>query len=1023
MATGATIDCPLLTQNQQSPKTTQVVGRIQRVVNGVIRQFEGKASDVGSGRSIQARIDPRDGFTPFSSQTYSPLTGASGAGLTSTPTLLIENGVGGLVGLFDDVPGTFSSGANAWEVDPRGLIPSTTLSTLVRYTGNTKAQQPDSAAVGNAVMTAWVDAVDGVVYEIQDTNGSVVLLPTVLGTGAAGIVKVVADGSRFWLFAFGAAAGVVVAIDVHGAVLGTPASVSLATSGDRWDVTYNGDIGVRFARPSGGAGVTTSLFTWNGTAIVQADVTDNTMLCGDKIAQWLTNTSGSNGYLATVDGNAIHVWRVTNAGTQNHQYDADTGLTVANLLNLTGSFINDGTGDVLVAYTVVSTTDDRKNVTHASRAHFSSSAFTATLTQTSLSLVSRAFQLESTTRWYAVGYYPSGAANGNGQPCFYLMNLNAAAATGVLSPVQVVGRFDYLLAWGAWNTTSSTYQRFQLSSPYEAADATTRVALNYRAESFTTVGFGRRGIDAFVATAFPANTVGVKEYVFTPSAGEAFTFAGETLIPGPLAVLNSGPTFSEANVNQAPEPPTLVASTAGGSLTPTKAYQYVVVFEGTNNDGSIWRSLPTAGVSVTLGATDNTVTLTGLTCFVSQRAKINISIYRTSFISGVATTNHYKVTNDLSPTLNNTASATWTFVDTMSDTSATSNEILYTDQGFLDRYPAPAFSMGLDWQLREWVIGYDGAVWFSGLKTDGDAVWFNPLFRVVLPSNEKPVSIAQVDSFMLIFTASSIWQIQAGGLPDDTGANGSIPVPTRLPFANGSLGHAKTIRDGVLYDSSAGGAWCITRDLRNVFIGAAAQTDFQAGAIRGIAVNSDQRAAFLLGTTAVVWDSEASAWTTWALPASSSLISTYRGQFVIGQAAPNAVWSQIADSSDDNGAGIPLTLRIAQCDLGGVRNFKRCWATQFFGEYMGDHDLEIDMFLDDDTTTPVASWAFTPDSTAPYLFELAMPQELISNVGFEFRTLFPRGASGGAAFESLAFYVGLEKGLNKLAIARRIAPT
>jgi len=120
--------------------------------------------------------------------------------------------------------------------------------------------------------------------------------------------------------------------------------------------------------------------------------------------------------------------------------------------------------------------------------------------------------------------------------------------------------------------------------------------------------------------------------------------------------------------------------------------------------------------------------------------------------------------------------------------------------------------------------------------------------------------------------------------------------------------------------------------------------------------------------------------------------------------------------------GIPLTTKIDQCDLGGVRNFKRVWATQFYGSYHGDHDLDIDVFYDDDTSTVVTTYHFTPDGSQ-YLYEIAMARELCSNVGFEFRTTFPRGPSGGASFESLAFYVGLEKGLNKLAIAKRIAPT
>jgi len=368
----------------------------------------------------------------------------------------------------------------------------------------------------------------------------------------------------------------------------------------------------------------------------------------------------------------------------------------------------------------------------------------------------------------------------------------------------------------------------------------------------------------------------------------------------------------------------------------------------------------------------------------------------------------------------------------VADTVATNSEILYTDQGYADRYPAPAFSMGIDWQLREWLIGYDGAVWFSGQKSEGDALWFNKGFRVVLPSNETPTALAQMDSFMLIFTATSIWQIGAGGLPDDTGANGSIPTPVRLPFANGCTGFAKTIRNGVVYSSSAGGAWLITRDLQNGYLSGADEDDFGDANIRGITVNVDQRIGLLLsddltpdrGSVMAIWDSEATAWTVWDLPKVATTIATYHGDFVFADAetAP-AVWVQVPDQYADDVAAIPLTVRIDQCDLAGVRNFKRCWTTQLYGQYRGDHNLQIDMFIDDNTTTPIASWTFTPTADEPYLWELAMPVELISNIGFEFRIVFPNGPSPGASLESLAFYVGVEKGLNKLAIARRIPST
>src|SRR5262249_53564586 len=149
-------------------------------------------------------------------------------------------------------------------------------------------------------------------------------------------------------------------------------------------------------------------------------------------------------------------------------------------------------------------------------------------------------------------------------------------------------------------------------------------------------------------------------------------------------------------------------------------------------------------------------------------------------------------------------------------------EILYIDKGFLPRQPCPPFTQGCSWQARVWVSGYDGAIWFSGQKTEGDALWFTSGFRLVMPTQEQWVLCA-MDSFLLIMGRSSkrLYVVEAGTLPDPTGATGSIPTPTLLPFANGCTGFAAVGRDGAFYSSTAGDVWLITRDLRNVFISGA----------------------------------------------------------------------------------------------------------------------------------------------------------------------------------------------------------
>ena len=56
-------------------------------------------------------------------------------------------------------------------------------------------------------------------------------------------------------------------------------------------------------------------------------------------------------------------------------------------------------------------------------------------------------------------------------------------------------------------------------------------------------------------------------------------------------------------------------------------------------------------------------------------------------------------------------SFTWNYIDSNPDNGLNANEPLYTDKGFLPRFPSPPFVFGVgNWKGREWAIGYDGAV-------------------------------------------------------------------------------------------------------------------------------------------------------------------------------------------------------------------------------------------------------------------------------------------------------------------------
>jgi hypothetical protein len=145
---------------------------------------------------------------------------------------------------------------------------------------------------------------------------------------------------------------------------------------------------------------------------------------------------------------------------------------------------------------------------------------------------------------------------------------------------------------------------------------------------------------------------------------------------------------------------------------------------------------------------------------------------------------------------------------------------------------------------------------------------------------------------------------------------------------------------------------------------------------------------------------------------------------VILPGIPSVAYRQKLAQYNDAGTQILSQAWIDFIRLGGIRNYKRVWASQMQGLWLGDHDLSVQMFVDDDAATVVNTYAFTPASSNPLLVELPPGQhELCSSASYLFADSFPRGPSQGFALELMSFYVGLEKGLGRLPATSRIKPT
>jgi hypothetical protein len=770
------------------------------------------------------------------------------------------------------------------------------------------------------------------------------------------------------------------------------------------------------------------------------------------IAFLVSHEADGHVYVATInegDGYELHVVRMNNVGVTEHDYTVfSTGfiyLHTVGVANITG-YVLPGTTNINVAWSQMPLGATIRQMDVQTRTGFMDhAATTPTWNDTtvakirSVGVASRAFLING--RWVCADYYPSiglgsfGSANQFGQPTFFLLDIAAN---------QIVGRYEWATAAQDWVTDgwtgseadgvgSTNASWFNLPSVFTANGL--HMPLCYRGTTFVQETVlptlsGTNLFNQFTSTPIDlfTSTVGVIDEVFG-SPGSPVTYAGELLMPGPLPVSFSGEDIGEVNVMLGAEQPTIATSNAGGGLTSSATYQWVLVEEFTSTQGQRVKGAPSVGVSATLGASDNQATVTiPLDRLTNHRGSI-WSVYRTWVdTTGTMTTIHRKVTSDLSPVLNSKLGDTIVFTDTVSDSACSVGENLYTDgisPPFGWRYPAPPFTCGDVIGNLVVVAGYDNALWASYEKVEGEALSFSPTRRVPMPTDDPIMSVATLDNRLLIQCQASQWYVDNTWPAAD--GSGTLPTPIQLPFSNGSLLSSSATQGGVYYASNQGGIWLVDRDLTNTYVGGPVEDDVLNTDILGAVTDQQQRVWFLVsGNLAVVFDTIVNCWYRFVLPTSSARqIGLYQGQVVITDTLKSWVYSPGA--TEDNGAAIITTIEIAPMAFGGVPGLQMVWSLQFLGETLGHHILTVSL-LYDDSSNLVDTYAF--DSTLlgiangnAYRFEVEPSNPECQAVGVKLVDSFPAGPNAGFTLENIGAELGILPGAGKLPYAQRIQPS
>lgn len=260
----------------------------------------------------------------------------------------------------------------------------------------------------------------------------------------------------------------------------------------------------------------------------------------------------------------------------------------------------------------------------------------------------------------------------------------------------------------------------------------------------------------------------------------------------------------EAGYLEVPRVNSITSSNSTGSLTVASTYNYVVVWEWTDRRGRVHRSPPSVPRAVTMGAAEDTNSLTITTPHSFRRATqgnpVTVALYRT--LADDST--FYRVFDGQS---NTSFAANITIIDGVSDADAAVRPVLYTQAQTPDAHFAPLPTRFMAAGKDRIICGGHPdpyLVTFSKLPFPGEPIqWGSPnAFKYQARLNEPVTAVASLGDSYLAFTADAIYEIPGAG-PQRNG-QGEFFYPRELYSDGGCINWQSLVfcADGLFFQEA-----------------------------------------------------------------------------------------------------------------------------------------------------------------------------------------------------------------------------
>lgn len=516
----------------------------------------------------------------------------------------------------------------------------------------------------------------------------------------------------------------------------------------------------------------------------------------------------------------------------------------------------------------------------------------------------------------------------------------------------------------------------------------------------------------------------------------AVEFNDSLYIAGACPTIYDGFGVVEADFHIFPENYTL-AQTDGGAM-PDGVYQYAVLYEWTDAQGKLHRSVAGVPVSITvaggagLARVVATIPTLRLTQKRSPRSVVNIVVYRTE-ASGTV---FYRLNSSASPLANDTAVDTVTYTDNTLDAALRSNELLYTTGGALDNEPCPPCRGFIVHQNRLFAIGLENGQEFAYSKqvSDGEylGVGFNESLRGTISSAYGRLSGgASLDDKLVLFTERRPFYISGEG-PNNAGQQNGYSTPQEIAADVGCRygGLRSCVREpnGVWFQTSGQELRLLTRNLEigregdGKFIGAAVDNYATAAKVVSAFIH-DGAVWFFNGTAVLVWNYT---WGQWSRFTNFTAIDAVRWGGLGTDGLP--AWITAAGATryytgaDDAGTAIQMTVETGWIKFAGVQGFQRVRKLSILGTFIANSQLAIEEGYDyaEAYTAAVALATGTiASATVPILVQHGLARQKCAAVRFRISENNP-AIAGGFKLSNLTLEVGIKSGSNRLPAVNRV---